>query len=125
MTGASEAAVAVNVFGPAPGPRVHEPTVAIPEASVATDSPVTEPPPPVTTKFTVTPAIGSAFWSVTSTDGAGETTLLTGPVSDVVVVATTAVGTGGSTVVPPSQAMQASTTAAALDLSPEDRHDAA
>ena len=113
----SEPAEAVNVFGPAPGPRLHEPTVAIPEASVATDPPVTEPPPLVTTKFTVTPAIGSAFWSVTRTDGAGETALPTAAVRVVVVVATIAVGTGGSTVFPPSQAMHASTTAAAAVLS--------
>lgn len=118
MTGVSEPTDAVNVFGPAPAPRLHEPTVAIPDASVVTDPPVTEPPPAVTTKFTDTPAIGTAFWSVTSTDGAGETTLLTAPASDVVVVAASVVGTGGSTELPPSQAMNASATAAAVNLSP-------
>jgi hypothetical protein len=90
--------------------------VAIPEESVATDPPVTEPPPPVTTKLTVTPAIGSVFWSVTRTDGGGETVLLASAVSDVLVAATIEVGTGGSTPFPPSHAMQANTTAAMVDL---------
>ena len=90
--------------------------MAIPDELVSTDPPVTEPPPLVTTKLTVTPAIGSAFSSVTRTDGAGVMTLLARPESDVLLVATIAVGIGGSTPLPPSHAMPASTTAAAVDL---------
>jgi hypothetical protein len=115
-TGVSAPVEALKVFTPALVPSVHEPTAAIPDASVATLAPVTEPPPLVTAKLTVTPAIGAAFWSVTRTDGAGETTLFAALVSEVLVVATIAVGTGGSTHFPPSQAMHASTRAVAIDL---------
>jgi hypothetical protein len=107
---------AVSVLSPALVPSVHDPTVAIPEASVATDWPVTEPPPPVTTKVTVTPAIGSLFWSVTRTDGGGDTAVLASAVNDVLVFATIEVGTGGSTPFSPPQAMHANTTAAAVGL---------
>ena len=117
MTGASEPAVALNVFAPALGPRVHEPTVAIPAASVGTEPPLTEPPPLCTTNSTVTPATGAPFWSVTRTDGAGETALFAAPVSVVLVVATIVVGTEGSVPLSPLHALNASTTIAAVDRS--------
>jgi hypothetical protein len=53
-------AVAVSVFAPAVGPRVQEPTVAMPWAFVVAVAPVTLPPPDATAKVTVTPANGVA-----------------------------------------------------------------
>ena len=65
----SPAFVAVKVFGPARVPSVHWPALAMPFAPVACDGLTTLPPPPVTAKFTVTPAMGLANRSVTNTAG--------------------------------------------------------
>jgi hypothetical protein len=54
----SPAEVAVNVFDPALAPKVHEPTVAIPEALVVVAAPVIEPLPLATAKVTLTPETG-------------------------------------------------------------------
>src|SRR5213596_3724582 len=62
--------VAVNVFGPAVVPSVHEVTAAIPSAPVVTGVVgVTEPPPDATANVTATPATGFPFASCTITDG--------------------------------------------------------
>jgi hypothetical protein len=74
-TAARDPVVAVRTFVPTIGPRVHEPTVAIPAAFVEAAAPVTEPPPDATAKFTVTPDIALPFASFTSTEGAVATAL--------------------------------------------------
>jgi hypothetical protein len=73
----SPAAVAVNVFDPAISPKVHDPTVAIPEASVIAISPVIEPPPLATAKVTLTPEIGLSLASLMMTEGSVETAVAT------------------------------------------------
>ena len=50
--------VAVSVLAPAVVPSVQLPTVAMPDALVVADAPVTEPPPEATAKVTATPATG-------------------------------------------------------------------
>src|SRR5438876_1076563 len=70
--------VAVSVFVPADVPSVHERSVAMPAPSVGTVVPVAgfvEPPPPVTSNFTPTPATGFPLASRTITDGAVATAL--------------------------------------------------
>lgn len=57
VTGVSDPTVAVIVLGPAVGPSVQLPTVALPEAFVVTPASVTDPPPAVTANVTITPAI--------------------------------------------------------------------
>jgi hypothetical protein len=66
-------AVAVMVFVPAVLPRVHEPTVAIPEEFELAVSEVPDPPPLATAKVTDRPDTGFPPESVTSTDGAIDT----------------------------------------------------
>ena len=61
--------VAVSAFAPAVLPRVHDPTVATPDAFVVVLGSVTFPPPPVTAKTTAAPATGLFAASVTSTLG--------------------------------------------------------
>lgn len=53
--------LAVKTLLPAAAPRVHEPTVAIPDASVTTEAPETDPPPLVVANVTATPPIGDPF----------------------------------------------------------------
>src|SRR5439155_914737 len=66
--------VAVRVFGPAVGPRVHDVTAAIPFAFVGTGVVgLTVPPPEATAKVTLTPATGLPFASRTVTAGATST----------------------------------------------------
>ena len=99
--------VALRTSSPAPGPRVHDPTVATPEASVVTVPPETDPPPAATSKVTVSPAIGDPFWSFTMTDGAGVTIAPTAPVTEVEEFGTSVVATGGPDVSLPPQLMTA------------------
>ena len=70
---AREPEVAVRVFEPAADPSVHDPTVAIPDASLVALAPVTEPPPEATANTTATPDTGFPRESVTFTDGASAT----------------------------------------------------
>src|SRR5690242_886016 len=63
------AAVAVSVSGPAVEPRVQDPTVAIPDASVTGEPPVTVPERTVEAKVTVTPGTTLPWLSCTITDG--------------------------------------------------------
>src|SRR6185437_2113582 len=65
----SPAAVAVSVSGPAVEPRVQDPTVAIPDASVTGEPPVTVPERTVEAKVTVTPGTTFPWLSCTITDG--------------------------------------------------------
>src|SRR6266498_1935159 len=67
---ASPGAVAVRVFAPAVGPRVHDPTAAMPSAPV-TSGVVgsTDPSPDATAKVTDTPATGFPLASFTITAG--------------------------------------------------------
>ena len=65
----SEPEVALKVFAPVVVPNVHEPTVAIPLASVVAVVPVAEPPPDATANVTLTPDTGLPPASVTTTDG--------------------------------------------------------
>jgi hypothetical protein len=65
--------VAVIVLAPAVVPRVHEPTVAIPEAFVVAERPVPEPPPVATAKVTEVPDTALPPESVTRTAGAIDT----------------------------------------------------
>jgi hypothetical protein len=121
VTAASEAAEALSTFAPAAVPSVHEPTVAIPDASVVTDPLATEPPPLVTAKVTATPGIGAPVWSLTTIDGDGATTLPTPPVRVVTEFAVSDDGTAGPgpdgpPPSPPPQAMLASNTTIADDL---------
>src|SRR5690348_15595680 len=62
-------AVASSVLAPSDGPSVQLPIVATPDASVTGDAPVTDPPPPVTVKFTVTFATPLLNASTTRTAG--------------------------------------------------------
>ncbi len=62
--------VAVSVLAPAVVPRVQLPTVAMPEALVVAEAPVTEPPPAVAAKVTVTPGQTLLCESLTITLGA-------------------------------------------------------
>ena len=71
------ALVAVSVFAPAVVPRVQLPTVAMPEAFVVAEPPVSDPPPAATAKVTLTPATGLPCASVTRTLGAVATAVLT------------------------------------------------
>src|SRR5207237_8297620 len=67
---ARDPAAAVNVFGPAVGPRVHAVTAATPSAPVVTGGVgVTLPPPVPGANVTATPATGLPCWSCTITDG--------------------------------------------------------
>ena len=116
VTAVRLATEALSAFRPAVVPRVHEPTVAIPDASVATDALLTEPPPLSTRKLTVAPAMGAPFWSLTSTDGAGETGLPATPESDVLEFAVIVVATEGSAVFSLVQATYASRTVTELSL---------
>src|SRR5439155_1027433 len=70
---ASDADVAVNVFGPAVALSVQLPTVATPLGLVVGLPPVIVPFPAPTATVTATPATGFPFASLTSTDG-GELT---------------------------------------------------
>ena len=66
----SPVAVAISVFGPAVGPRVHDAAAAIPLAPVVTGVVgVAVPPPEATAKVTATPPTGFPFASRTITDG--------------------------------------------------------
>lgn len=65
--------VTVNVFKPALDPKVHDPTVAMPEEFVVALPPVIEPPPVSTANVTLTPATGMLFASLIMTEGAVET----------------------------------------------------
>ena len=65
--------VAVIVFAPAVVPRVHEPTVAIPDEFVVAVRPVPEPPPVATAKVTEAPVTALPPESVTRTAGAIDT----------------------------------------------------
>ena len=70
--------VAVRVFMPVVVPRVHEVTVAMPLALVATAVVGTTAPPPETTaNVTETPATGLPNWSRTTTDGSVATAVPT------------------------------------------------
>ena len=62
--------VAVSVFAPTNGPRVHDPSTATPCAFVACVSPVADPPPEATAKVTVTPGTGLLNASRATTLGA-------------------------------------------------------
>jgi hypothetical protein len=88
--------VALRTFAPIVGPRVQEPTVAIPESLVVAFAPETEPPPLTTEKVTGAPDNGDPFWSLTRTDGAGPTTVPATPVSAVEELAAIAVATSGT-----------------------------
>jgi hypothetical protein len=68
---------AVSVLLPAVEPSVQLPTVAIPEAFVACEAPVTEPPPLATANTTITPLTGIPLASVTVTAGATATAVPT------------------------------------------------
>ena len=70
-------AVRVLLFVPAVVPSFQEPTVAMPEALVVWELPVTEPPPEPAAKVTVVPATGLPNWSVTRTEGAVATLVST------------------------------------------------
>src|SRR5690348_121935 len=65
----SPAAVAVSVSGPAVEPRVQDPTVAIPDASVTGEPPVTVPERAEEAKATLTPGTTLPWLSCTITDG--------------------------------------------------------
>jgi hypothetical protein len=97
---ASVPEVALRTFAPVTGPSVHEPTVAIPEPLVVTVAPETEPPPLTTANVTGAPSIGDPFWSVTTTEGGGVTTVPATPVTDVEEFAASVVATDGSDVSP-------------------------
>src|SRR3989441_109784 len=65
--------VAVSVFGPAVGPRVHDVTVAMPLVPVVTAVVgTTVPPPEATAKVTAPPLTGLPLASCTITDGRSE-----------------------------------------------------
>ncbi len=68
-TSGSPVRLAVSVLRPG-APRVQLPTVAMPDALLTADPPVTEPPPWVTANVTVTPLMGVPLVSRTSTAGA-------------------------------------------------------
>jgi hypothetical protein len=70
-------------------------------------------------KFTIAPAIGAPFWSLTTMEGAGETGLPATPDSDVAEFAVIVVGTEGSTAESPLQAMYASRSIAEVSLNLE------
>jgi hypothetical protein len=69
----SVAEVAVKVFEPVLDPKVHEPTVAMPEEFVVALPPVIDPPPVSTENVTLTPATGLLSASLIMTEGAVET----------------------------------------------------
>ena len=69
--------VAVSVLAPAVVPSVQLPTVAMPEALVVAEAPVTEPPPAVAAKVTVTPGQTLLRESLTITLGAVATAVPT------------------------------------------------
>jgi len=100
--------VAVTVLGPGVFPSVHDPTVAMPAASVTAEGFVSDPPPAVTAKVTVAPANGALFWSFTITEGAGVAVVPATADNEVdefgaiVVGAGGGGGGGGGLVVPPS-----------------------
>jgi hypothetical protein len=77
---------------PATGPSVHEPTVAMPLASVRTSAPDTVPPPSLTENMTEAPASGLELAPVTRTAGDGETTAPTVPAMVVALTASTRAG---------------------------------
>lgn len=116
VTAVSAPVEALNVFGPAVVPRIHDPTVAIPEPSVCTDAPVTEPPPPATANVTVTPAAGDPFSSLTITEGDGETAVPATPVSDVLEFAAMVAGADGVTLLSPPHAMHVSNPMIVIDF---------
>ena len=93
--------VAVRTFAPAEGPSVQDPTVATPDASVTTVAPETEPPPLVTENVTDSPAIGDPRWSLTTTDGGGDTADPATPLIDVDELAEIVVATAGPASPPP------------------------
>ena len=70
-------AVSVLLLVPGVGPRVHDPTVAMPEAFVVAVPPVTLPPPVATANVTCTPATGLLPASLTITDGSTPTAVPT------------------------------------------------
>src|SRR5690606_20384963 len=76
---ARPAALAVTVLAPVAGPRVQEPTVAMPSAPLSTDAPATVPPPDATAKVTDTPATTLPPASVTLTAGGNGTGSPTSP----------------------------------------------
>jgi hypothetical protein len=100
--------VALRTLGPAVGPSVHEPTVAMPEASEIAVAPETDPPPLATANVTVTPLIGDPFWSSMTTDGGGVTTEPATPVMDAEELAASVVATGGPVFVSLLQLVKAS-----------------
>ena len=71
-------AVAVRVFVPAVGPRVHDVAAAMPSAPVVAVGGVTVPLPGAAAKFTVTPPTGLPLASFTITEGGGVTAVPTG-----------------------------------------------
>lgn len=94
-TAVSNPEVALRTFAPVTGPSVHEPTVAMPVASVVTVAPEIDPPPLTTAKVTGTPPIGDPFWSFTITEGGGVTGSPATPVTEVEEFAASVVATGG------------------------------
>ena len=61
VTDGRPATVADTELSPTASPRVHDPTVAIPEVSVVTVAPETDPPPLTTANVTVAPPSGDPF----------------------------------------------------------------
>jgi hypothetical protein len=86
---------AVRTLAPAAVPSVHEPTVAMPDASVTTVDPETDPPPLTTVNVTVSPPIGDPYWSFTITDGGGVTAAPAAPATEVDEFAESVVATAG------------------------------
>jgi hypothetical protein len=97
--------VAVRTFAPAEGPSVQDPTVAMPDESVTTVAPVTDPPPLVTENVTDSPAIGDPRWSLMTTDGGGNTAEPATPLIDVDELAEIVVATAGPASPPPQPRM--------------------
>jgi len=100
VTAVSVPDVAFRTFSPVTGPSVHKPTVAMPEASVVTVAPDTDPPPLTTVNVTVARPIGDPFWSVTVTEGGGVTTAPAAPDTEVDEFAASVVATDGSVLSP-------------------------
>lgn len=79
VTEPTPVAVAESVFVPT-APSVHEPTVAMPDAFVVCDAPLTLPPPDPTANVTLTPGDGWPVVVVTSTEGGTATLVPAGAV---------------------------------------------
>jgi hypothetical protein len=90
------AVVAVSRFSPTVPPSVQLPTVAVPEASVVAVAPVSDPPPSVTAKVTVTPGTPAPVDVATFTLGFVSTAEPAMAPTVVAVTAVRALGTGAS-----------------------------